>query len=207
MNAYTRTWWRVWIVFACVVAGLAFAAWTIQIGVFFVLGAAAGVIVVVRRNHARLPRGDLIRRAARVGARTGIFTSAVIACGRLGGTLVWPVILVAVLTCPALTGIVTKYTDKLRPMRLPAVPDADRADAAGFGKILAGVDDDELCRAWFESYALLQRQAATNNGQYVVSYRQACLDELERRHPAEMHKWLESEPPPTANPRNFFKAD
>lgn len=206
MKTYTTGWWCFWTALSCLVAGAAFLAWPVEIGVLFVLSAAAGVIVALRRRRTAGSTAGAFPYVSHVGARAGVMFAAVIGGGRLGGTIVWPVLLIAVLSCPALVARLPRpSSDRRPPKRSRALTNKPAVlDVSEFKEFLDGVSDTQLCQAWYESFDLLQHPTA-NNRYSIVSYRQACLDELERRHPKEIHAWLESEPRPTANPAKFLK--
>lgn len=51
--------------------------------------------------------------------------------------------------------------------------------------------DEDLCLAWQSSILSLQHSRSVKARIRIVEARQACLDELERRHPSAVHAWLE----------------
>jgi hypothetical protein len=62
----------------------------------------------------------------------------------------------------------------------------------------------ELCRQWIESYGELSRATSSAARLRVVMARQRCLDELERRDPDGLHAWLSSAASAGGDPRRFL---
>ena len=67
------------------------------------------------------------------------------------------------------------------------------------------LDDHGLCEAWRRSYVRLQASRAAGARLEVVRLRQVYLDELVRRHPAEVRRWLESGARAAGNPLPFLE--
>jgi hypothetical protein len=67
------------------------------------------------------------------------------------------------------------------------------------------LDDEALCRAWRRSY--LQLDAGFGGGRRlaVVRLREAYLDEMTRRHPAEVQLWFASGARAAGNPLPFLR--
>lgn len=200
---YATGWWFCWSGLSCLVAAVAFLAWPIEIAVLFVLSGGVTTIVVVRRRRAAA--GHAATPAVRVGALTGVMFAAFIGCGKLGGNIIWPILLVAVLTCPALISRMPRLSSIRSSPHVPRKRKIRRRKRTDHetNRAVDGMSDAELCQAWCDSLAMLARRPPGDR-YTVVLYRQACLDELERRHPAEIHRWLQSEPRPTTNPGTFF---
>ncbi|HZX05770.1 MAG TPA: hypothetical protein VFF46_22690, partial [Kribbella sp.] len=62
----------------------------------------------------------------------------------------------------------------------------------------------ELCREWHDSYEALRRATTTTARLRIVTARQQCLDELERRDPDGMRAWLDSAASAAGDPRSFL---
>src|SRR4051794_39477276 len=67
------------------------------------------------------------------------------------------------------------------------------------------LDDHALCEAWRRSYVRLEASRAAATRLAVVGLRQLYLDELVRRHPAEVRRWLESGARAAGNPLPFLE--
>ena len=80
------------------------------------------------------------------------------------------------------------------------VPLAEMPDAEG----VPTLDDDALCQAWRRSYVRLEASHAADARLEVVRLRQLYLDELVRRHPAEVRHWLASGARAAGNPLPFL---
>jgi len=80
------------------------------------------------------------------------------------------------------------------------VPLAEMPDAEG----VPALDDDALCQAWRRSYVRLEASRAADARLEVVRLRQLYLDELVRRHPAQVRHWLASGARAAGNPLPFL---
>ena len=69
---------------------------------------------------------------------------------------------------------------------------------------LRGLDDRQLCRLWRESFWVLRASGPAGTKLCVVSLREACLDELERRHAAALHAWLDSGARASSGPEKYL---
>ena len=72
---------------------------------------------------------------------------------------------------------------------------------------LAGLDDLQLCLAWRRSFLPLSACRDAPTFLAIVRLRQTYLDELTRRHPAEMARWFESGARAAGNPMRFINGD
>jgi hypothetical protein len=81
------------------------------------------------------------------------------------------------------------------------VPLAEMPDADG----VPTLDDGALCQAWRRSYVRLEVSRAAEVRLHVVRLRQLYLDELVRRHPAEVRHWLASGARAAGNPLPFLE--
>ena len=69
---------------------------------------------------------------------------------------------------------------------------------------LNGLDDQELCRLWRESFWVLRRPASPGTLACLVALRRACLDELERRDAPALHAWLLSGARASSGPEKYL---
>ncbi|GAB3561344.1 hypothetical protein [Spelaeicoccus albus] len=224
MNGYAVFWRSAWIAVACVTGTVAFVMWPVSTGIIFGISAGMGVLLAVHRDksarRATSPRGNRDRSLPFVGFQSGVATIGIVGCTRLAGVLVWLFVLLVLVSSPwalsgyrRLTGAVASgpgndferrsaRTGRTNSRSTSSDQQSAYVSSTGFGELLQGVNDAQLCEAWFESLELLEMHGAKVN--QVVMYRQACLDELERRHPREIRKWLDSEPEPGASPARYF---
>jgi hypothetical protein len=70
---------------------------------------------------------------------------------------------------------------------------------------LTALDDGAICEAWRRSYLQLDQATPTSRRLEVVRLRQLYLDELSRRHPAELRRWLASGARAAGNPQPFLE--
>ena len=64
----------------------------------------------------------------------------------------------------------------------------------------------ELCNAWRHSYPALQRTSDHHQRARLVTWRQALLDEIEKRDAEGLRAWLSADAQPTNSPKNFLRA-
>jgi hypothetical protein len=88
----------------------------------------------------------------------------------------------------------------VREGSLRALPPKELPDATG----VAMLDDAMLCEAWRHSFVRLEASAAADVRLELVSLRELYLDELVRRHPAEVRLWLASGARAAGNPLPFL---
>ena len=69
---------------------------------------------------------------------------------------------------------------------------------------LHALDDAELCRTWRRSFVALQHSRSVARCLEVVRLRQLCLDELDRRHPKQLQRWLDSGARAAGNPLPYL---
>lgn len=94
----------------------------------------------------------------------------------------------------------------------PAQPDGDAEieEAAGLTPPeelgpLVGLDDRQLCRLWRESFWALVTPAPPHTLLCVVALREACLDELERRHAGALSAWLADGARASSGPEKYLR--
>jgi hypothetical protein len=68
-----------------------------------------------------------------------------------------------------------------------------------------GLDDEALCRAWRCSFVQLSATSLPTRRMEIVALRQLYLDELARRHPAAVQRWLASGARAASNPMPFVE--
>jgi hypothetical protein len=169
--------------------------------------------------------------ATRVGWKFGL---VLVAGGGLVGALGWfgvLLVLAVVLTSPLAR--ILLWTGRLRGLARPGlvrdqttlVDDVDSAEAVGMASegaagavsrrlvLLAdlpdagdmpALDDPGLCDAWRRSYVRLERSRGAAR-LAVVRLRELYLDELVRRHPAEVRQWLASGARAAGNPLPYLR--
>jgi hypothetical protein len=68
---------------------------------------------------------------------------------------------------------------------------------------ITGLDDETLCQAWRRSFVHLATCRLPARRLEIVHLRQVYLDELARRHPVEVRRWLASGARAASNPMRF----
>ena len=81
-------------------------------------------------------------------------------------------------------------------------PEAPRL-AAGTGPF-AGCSTSELTAVWTASHELLETSSSTLMRVRIVALRQECVDELERRDPVALQRWLACAAPASVGPGRFL---
>lgn len=107
------------------------------------------------------------------------------------GVVVLPLVLALVITSPP---VVRWYGDSLsRPQ--PGELDESATSTA------------QLCRQWHDSFEDLQKAPTPAARLRIVTSRQRCLDELERRDPDGLNAWLSSIASAAGDPSRFVRAE
>ena len=206
MRVYERVWRGVWSVVAALAVGLAVLE-TSAIGVLLVLGLVFALCWVVRYL---LP--EALRGPPPLTVTIGLLSLAVY------GQVSLPLALLLVLTAGVSSPAVVRRAR--RASRHPAPPSEEEArvepgapDPVDEGCALTvpeslgplrGLDDRQLCRLWRESFWVLRASGPAGTKLCVVSLREACLDELERRHAAALHAWLDSGARASSGPEKYL---
>lgn len=71
---------------------------------------------------------------------------------------------------------------------------------------VAALTDPDLCLAWRVSYVALQRHTVRDRPT-IVSFRAVVLDELQRRHPTEFHRWISAGARAASNPARYLRTN
>lgn len=66
------------------------------------------------------------------------------------------------------------------------------------------LDDSALCLAWLDTGMALGVTPSTLLTVGLAEYRRECLDELQRRYPAECVRWLQEGPPAGCDARTYL---
>ncbi|ALE06230.1 hypothetical protein AL755_13435 [Arthrobacter sp. ERGS1:01] len=95
------------------------------------------------------------------------------------------------------------------PLAAPSTPEPESTprvpvEAAVFAPPIKAYDNHDLCQAWSRSYGWLEGAESLALQAYIVTLRQAYLDELEFRDPAGLRAWLDSGPRPRGGPERFL---
>ncbi len=200
--------------------------WKIAAGLAVALGLICAVVVwgvagPAASSVAFFLPGFLISLAAGRSLRPSVRAGCWTALGLMGtagllAALGWSgafLLLMLAVTSP-LAGILLR-TGRAEPGAELAVPeDAAPADSAapidlplpGLMDVDAvrNLDDEALCHAWRRSFVRLESSRGPTRRLEVVGLRQLYLDELERRHPAEVQEWLSSGARAAGNPLPFL---
>ncbi|MBV9830901.1 MAG: hypothetical protein JOZ82_04840 [Marmoricola sp.] len=194
------SWWRaLWTLVAVIGVGLALLdyAWGVVVAGFIL---SLGIGIGLRASAIRpwLTPRPLSLAVAVTGAFGYLAFSP---------SLMVLLALLAFLTLPALVARVVAAGHR-------DVASTDEADEEALGTRLTtdesqgplvGLDDRQLCRLWRESFWRL-RGAPTGDGALrLVLLRQACLDELTRRHGPGVEAWLASGARPSSGPDKFLE--
>jgi hypothetical protein len=220
----------VWSLAAGMTIALGLACDIVIWGVWGSLWSAVGLCIPAFLVAFALELG--VRTSVRIGVKVGL---ALVACGGLVAAFGWSgVLLVLMVTATSPLARTLLRTGRLRSVLRQAggLDEASRGEALrsqdGLGTRATGaadgslrtlislpdipgadgvpaLDDRALCEAWRRSYVRLDASRAAAARLEVVRLRQAYLDELVRRHPAEVQHWLDSGARAAGNPLPFLK--
>jgi hypothetical protein len=87
------------------------------------------------------------------------------------------------------------------PPERPA-PGTPRCDEVA--QLLAGLSDGELCGLWRSTFWELKKQHSADECLTLVTLRQSCLDELDRRDPSGLQAWLASGARASGGPERYL---
>jgi len=220
---------RVWTVAARTAVALGLACCVAKWGLWRPVAVWIAVAVTAFGVAAALA-GRSTRASTRVGMQYGVATMA---CAGVVAAFGWVgalVVLVVAVTAPVVriglrVGLLGAVTRRAGPRNTSALPD-DRGSLDGgqtsptgtevpMGRLVAltdmpsadgvlDLDDHALCDVWRRSYVRLEASRAADTRLAVVGLRQVYLDELVKRHPAEVRHWLASGARAAGNPLPFL---
>ena len=199
------SWWRaLWTLVAVIGVGLALLdyAWGVVVAGFIL---SLGLAMALRLSAIKpwlMPRP---------------LSLAVAVTGAFGYLAFSPAVLlllalVAVLTMPPLVAkaVALAHHQQQPPHRSGTTADEDEdgpeshlTTDESLGPLVA-LDDRQLCRLWRESFWRLRGAPNDDGALRLVLLRQACLDELTRRHGPGVEAWLASGARPSSGPDKFL---
>lgn len=209
MTTYRRTWWVAvavgWVV-ACPLAVLTVA--TGALVVLALLAAACAASVGASTAAVEMPITERIRyisRYALVGA-----VSAVAAIGLVAGLGPLGLLIVAsgVATSPPVWQRVYVWRRRRQLAEYDAqIPRDERTLREPQHRPVSELSTPDLVMGWRASFASLNKAHTTASMSRVVARRQQYLDELERRDPDGLHRWLNSGARAASDPTEYLRPD
>jgi hypothetical protein len=198
-TTYRTVWCSIWGLI--LVAAVLWAPVVLPAGVavtYFVLFGVLGALVtlLLRRDDpagATSPRrlmSDTIRAAVLSGLVTVGIASVVSTLQSTGAELI---------VLAGLTAVPVRRWQH-RTDRAPA-PDPRRRPARARKSALRHVDDLELRRTWMHTFWALREATCVEERAEIAETRRACLEEIERRYPDEVARWLDAAPKASSWPR------
>jgi hypothetical protein len=190
------------VVLLAVLVGIGAAARSLGVfGTVAVFSAATfctWLCVVVVSTQARIPH----LRVLGYSCALGIAIAAVAGLYSLIGG--WALCLAIALTisCPEFITWLFSEGETTQQAAVPA-PESRVAMATDLRVAPSALDDEGLCRAWRDSGLALGR-ARTAQTLLLAEYREACLDEIVRRHPVATLTWLDAGPPDHTDARTYL---
>lgn len=203
----------VWRLVAEITTALGLACCVAEWGLWRPVAIWIAVVVTVASVVLALV-GTNARASARVGITCGLVTMA---CAGLVAAFGWSGAVVALVV--AVTSPVVRIGLQAQRMASAMRSQAGSTDTTASGapvstlSAVAGMpsadgvlrlDDPALCEVWRRSYVRLQGSQATDARLEVVRLRQQYLDELVRRHPAEVRQWFASGARAAGNPLPYL---
>ena len=183
--------------------------WGTCFAVILSAGLCAGCVATVT-GPARL--GRLLR----ISAVSGALVAGTAGLVQLAGVVSLLVIVPIAATAPALWSRIRVWrilaagpVEELDPPPAPA-PESRRASdlelrLPALVAILGALDDAELCLAWRRSFVLLNEAASPEEKLVVVTLRERYLEELQRRSPSGVSRWLDSGARASGNPLPYLE--
>jgi len=206
VSRYRSAWTVLWGGAATLGVAMGAVIWSpLTVTVLFVLASAVAALVNIGHindSKAGQQPEDLTGAVAARSAASGLTVAAVAALASAAPALLWPVLLMAVVTHPRAVGAALRLLE-----RAPGGADDGPADLTVAAAIdgLAGpwaheLSDRDLGRAWTKSYESLRAVTDPTLRAGIVTLRQAFLDEIERRNPSGFNAWLASDASAASNP-------
>ena len=199
-------WARCWCVVAAIGVGLAVLEWSPLVAAI----AFVAVLVFVAMAATLLPPrpGGSTLVVSLVAAAWSV---ALLALVSSSPPLALLVLLLLVTTCPPVLGLlrgrpsVEAEPPAVRPAR-HAVSSRGRPPVGqpGRDRAVQGLDDRQLCTLWRRLFWQLVDERSGADVLSTVAWRQAFLDELERRDPAAVRAWLDSGARSSGGPERFL---
>jgi hypothetical protein len=225
LTTYARAWRGVWCVVAALGIGLALLETPrgiVPVAFPVVFCLALGIRAV--RFHPRLrPRPWSWAFAATGALGYAALSRPVTALLTLSAVLTMPAFVRATITALQREGLLRRSPRRRTPRTSPEsvapqvvrpqgtqdaadeYPTAARLTTDEVQGPLMGLDDRQLCRLWRESLWELRRHASGGAALRLVLLRQACLDELTRRHGPGVEAWLASGARASSGPERFLE--
>jgi hypothetical protein len=178
---------------------------------------SCGLLALLLASHVESPSA---RHSIRMA---GAVVVAVTAAAGLVTALGWAGLMLLVLVSATHPAVVQMFLRGQEPggldgsgQRQDLAPDvaASLRDEAGPGTVttglpeaasVPGLDDESLCQAWRRSFVHLATCRLPSRRLEIVHLRQLYLDELDRRHPAAVQRWLTSGARAASNPMPFVE--
>jgi hypothetical protein len=198
---------RLWRGYVVVLTGVGLGSavltwgWAGPTSALLAVGVLAGL---VRCCLPELPGRLTARTIADVGLTAGAWTVAVaglVAVLRLTGLFLLllavaghPVVRRRLRSSPPEPVLTAPTTAETEPVSLDTLP----RDA------LSDLEDEALCQAWRRSFRLLETTAGAEERASLAELRGRYLDELDRRHPDGVSRWLASGARAAGNPLPFL---
>lgn len=211
---------RLWRAAAAVTAGLgvlcALLVWGRAVWVYGLV--SCGLLALLLAGHVEPP---YVRRSIRTAGRVVVAATAaaglVSGLGRAGLALLvlvaatHPDLVRRLLPGPEPRSVQANRRDQEQP---PDVATSLRDDQGSAGTVTTGLpeaasvpslDDESLCQAWRRSFVHLATCRLPSRRLEIVHLRQLYLDELDRRHPVAVQRWLTSGARAASNPMPFVE--
>ena len=222
MRLYESVWRGTWAMVATIGVGVAMLQWS-ALGVLLTLGPLAVFCWLIQQALADIVPGSVPWSASVSGLQRSFTVAvgivAVCSFSWVSSPLGLFVTLTAWISSPT---VVRRTLPSARrpaavghasaaappPKQAPVPEDVGEAHTRlslpeGLGP-LNGLDDQQLCRLWRDSFWLLRDASPSERMLCRVALREACLDELERRDAGALRAWLESGARASSGPEKFL---
>jgi hypothetical protein len=191
--AYSFVWRSVCVVLGCLGIALGLIVLPPDLLIpYLLLTIVIGLTAAVGHTSSSADHENERRAGRRAGVRAMLPLLGLLALAGLGfalGIVVLPLALAVVVTSPP---VVRWYEHSIR-----------RPQSGELGE--SAISTAELCRRWHDSFEDLQNAVTPAARLRVVTARQRCLDELERRDPDGLNAWLSSTASPAGDPSRFVR--
>lgn len=214
MRVYRWSWGACWLPVAAIgaAAGVALGSPAPVVAATLLGAVLTGFVTAVFVQHDRgrripVSRGRLV--VTRSALRAAVATGLLVAWSQAVGPLLWPMLLLAVLTSPAVIGAGLRCARGPEQEHTPVAPAACTCGCAGpvsareMADLVEKLDDTQLRRAWRTSHARLRAARTQEEWSELVQLRAAYLTELDRRDADGVRSWLATAPRPDSTPESL----
>lgn len=219
MKTYRRLWMTGWLFTAVIGTGISTISLPVMgLIMLTLLGSAAGALALKLRQHYKrlLEHDRSAGSAAAVAAHAGVGTLAMLGIAGLSTLLDSFALLLLATMAVTSPWALRKLHHTVGIAGTPAIQSPDSqghplprtgrptVETMPVSESLYELSDAGLCRAWRSTYFPVREAPDAATLEQLYLFRQACLDEMERRNAHALYAWLNDGARASGNPATFL---